>query len=301
MDHLTVGQRVKYYRNQKKMSQAVLCGVEDELTVRHLRRIEKDEVAPTTTSLEFLSARLEVPVNVLTGGSVELPERYEFLKHELLKANVYGDKDRVDKEEAFFKEIFDDYFEILPVEEQNFAKLLYDVTRTYTSKSLSIEPTRLKEQFKLTQKKEIFVASDLLVLDLYVRSGFYASIDEKSLDLVGEKLIEQSKTIIGLEGEFLVKLWIVQLNLYEFRGDFYKMEKLLSPLQELMKRTNNLVKKPIVDMLEGKFILFAQKDLVGASNKYQMASQLAYLQEDEFLSGKILEEWEQDKEKFVRK
>jgi len=294
MDDWTVGQRVKYYRELRGISQKKLCGIEDELTIRHLRRIEKDESSPTVNTLEYLSHHLGVPVHELTGGEVKLPERYQFLKHELLKISLYDDKERVEKERLLFNEILAEYFESLPSDERELIKLLYDIAQTHISQSLTVEQAELEKKFQQVKLKKIFIASDLLIVDLYIRSGFYESIDEKGLDSIRNNLIEQSKTTIGLESEFMVKLWIVYLNYYDFQKRYEKMASLLSALQALVQRTNNLVKKPVADMLEGKFKLFVQADFKEAERKFREASQLALLQGDTVLSRRILEEWEKD-------
>lgn len=299
MDNLSVGQRIKYYREQAEMSQADLCGLEEELTIRQLRRIEKGDSSPKLETLEFIAKQLGVFLSDLTDGKKKLPERYEFLKHELLKLSLYDDSSRLETEERFFKEIFDDYFEMLPIEERKFITFFYSIAQTHIFQNLSIDSSDLRKRFQKIKEKDFFTASDLLTIDLWIRNAFYDSIDGSSLELVKEKLIAQSKTVIGLEAELLIKLWIVWLGFYEFQGNYFKMRKLLPFLYELMKRTNNLVKKPIVDMLEGKCLLFVEKDLVNAERNYQQASQLALLQGDELLSQKILEEWEQDKIKFI--
>nr|WP_258379326.1 DNA-binding protein [Enterococcus plantarum] len=61
----------------------------------------------------------------------------------------------------------------------------------------------------------------------------------------------------------------------------------------IMKSTQDFHKKPIVDMLEGKCWL-QKGEIEKAKQKYQDASLLARLHQEELLSKKIEEEWKAD-------
>ena len=120
MDFKTeLGQRIQNLRESKGLSRQAICDLEDVLTTRQLQRIEKGQSLPTIATAKYIADKLDVSLDVLAkNNSLELPPEYIDLKYQLRTLYHYGDTERLRLLEKIIDEIYENYFENLPEEEQ---------------------------------------------------------------------------------------------------------------------------------------------------------------------------------------
>ena len=290
----TLGEKIKYYRKHLEMSQASLCEGEKELAIKKLRRIESNDSSPTMTELAFISRRLGLAVGELIPDPERLPERYLHLKNELEKTSILDSKERMARIEQIFKEINEDFYEALSFNEKKIMDLHKGIAETHIHQRLCFDLETLKGYVEELEGRSRFDETDFLVINLYIRASYFHHFAEERRLLIVERLILQAKEALGKEGEVLIKLLIAVLGLYEFRDCYHLMEPVLEAANHLMERNHSFASKPILDMLEGKSLLFVKKERKAAERKYHNAAHLSFLLGDNFLGERILEEKERD-------
>ncbi|MGZ7230661.1 helix-turn-helix domain-containing protein, partial [Streptococcus pyogenes] len=95
-----------------------MCGDETELSIRQLARIESGESKPTFTKITFIATGLGMSLYELMPDYVDLPEDYLNLKYDILRTPTYGENKKIDWRDQILTEIYDNYYDELPEEEQ---------------------------------------------------------------------------------------------------------------------------------------------------------------------------------------
>ena len=73
----------------------------------------------------FLSKVLNFPVkDIVDIEKIEIPKRYLELKNKLIRAHTYGDEKRIGILEEMFDEIYENFYDHLPEEEQLLVEVL---------------------------------------------------------------------------------------------------------------------------------------------------------------------------------
>lgn len=290
-----IGEKVRTLREQSGLSREQFCESEAELTVRQLARIELGESLPTIPKLSYISKRLGISMQALIGEKdLELPKEYIQIKYILYKHAAYDIKERREKKEAYFDLIYEKYYEELPKEEQ----LAIDVLRASADILVTGNPDfgdkLLSDYFPQVEQKQVYSINDLLIFKLYFLCSYYKNYDKKKLNSFIKNLILYSNYSTDTELSILNIVLISAMTVAVKEHEYDLLRQLLDMSSEVMEKNQDFSRKPVVDMVEGKYLLFAQMDIKGAKQRYKEAAKLATLIGDSRLSDKILQEYELD-------
>ncbi|MBO0440271.1 helix-turn-helix domain-containing protein [Candidatus Enterococcus ikei] len=291
---LELGKKIRMFREQKGQSREAFCDDELELTVRQLSRIEAGESLPTLPKLTYISKQLSLPIShLINENEITLPKRYIQLKMNLFKRPPQYNDAMKKMVEDTFEEIYEDYYETLPEEEQ----LLMDTAQSQNdvnlSKKIDFGEGILQDYFFQIRKKREFSENDLLIVDLYFACCFYKPFDNQEFDTLVEKILEQ----VNYSSEFglilLNRILVTIMGLYIISNRYDKILNITKISNTIMKMSQDFHQKPIIDMLEGKYWLYFNH-LENGNKKYNDAILLAQLHGEELLSDRIKQEWEED-------
>lgn len=296
-----LGKKIGGYREAKKLSREAFCGDELELTVRQLARIESGQSLPTLPKLRFISDGLQVPISQLIDEEyVELPRQYIQLKNRLYRAAMYNEE--MEKVvEQLFTTIYEEYYQYLPEEEQLAIDVYQATADVHLTENINFEGGILREYFDQILKHErAYTENELLILNLYFHYASYTKVDREEFDFVLRKVIEQVELLDMVNVFLLCKMTITGMHCLIVCGEYEKLLTVIRIANILMKQNGDFYKKPIVDMIEGKYWLSVD-DTEMAHKKYGEAIQLATLHGDNVLAEKITIEYKQDLEIFAEK
>ncbi|VHG84400.1 transcriptional regulator Rgg4/ComR [Streptococcus pyogenes] len=294
------GGKVKVLRLEKRISREDLCGDESELSVRQLARIELGQSIPSLSKVIFIAKALNVSVGYLTDGAdLELPKRYKELKYLILRTPTYMDDGKLQVREEQFDEIFEDYYDKLPEEEKIIIDCLQATLDTLLSENTNFGIDLLQEYFNQIKTKVRFRQNDLILLELYL-----AYLDIEGIDGQYSDKIFYDSLLDNLSGQFeqfeLDELFIVNkiiidissLSLKNNRLD--NLEKAIEMSQKIMAKIQDWNRMPILKLIEWKYFLIKQKDIIKAEQSFMKACLFAQMTADQYLENKLIQEWEKD-------
>ncbi|HHF7483841.1 TPA: transcriptional regulator Rgg4/ComR [Streptococcus pyogenes] len=294
------GGKVKVLRLEKRISREDLCGDESELSVRQLARIELGQSIPSLSKVIFIAKALNVSVGYLTDGAdLELPKRYKELKYLILRTPTYMDDGKLQVREEQFDEIFEDYYDKLPEEEKIIIDCLQATLDTLLSENTNFGIDLLQEYFNQIKTKVRFRQNDLILLELYL-----AYLDIEGMDGQYSDKIFYDSLLDNLSGQFeqfeLDELFIVNkiiidissLSLKNNRLD--NLEKAIEMSQKIMAKIQDWNRMPILKLIEWKYFLIKQKDIIKAEQSFMKACLFAQTTADQYLENKLIQEWEKD-------
>ncbi len=293
------GIKVRALREEKGISREEFCGDETELSVRQLARIEKGQSIPTLNKVGYIAKALGVTIGELTDGkNLELPTRYKELKYLLLRTPTYGDKERLERQTSYFDEISEKFYEVIPEEERLVIDCLQSKIDVHFSNDVNFGEGILNDYFDQIQRKKRFQINDLILIDLYFTclastksfEGIY------SLDLYDE-LMECLLSQENLLPETFLILNNVLLNNVDLVLRFHKesfMERIIMKSDTIMTTIHDFQRRPILSLVEWKYYLKFKNDFVAAKQSFTNATLFARLVGDDYLEGKLKEEWELD-------
>ncbi|KAF1299600.1 hypothetical protein BAU15_02855 [Enterococcus sp. JM4C] len=290
-----LGKKIRLYREAAGLTREEFCQDQAELTVRQLQRIEAGVSVPTLPKLEFIAKILKISISdLLDEQAIQLPNGYLKLKRALLKFYTYGDTNKREQKERIFDEIYEKYYEILPEEEQ----LSVDVQRSsmdvkHTDNAAFGEEILSDYFYQITIKKQ-YTENDLHILYLYFNCQFYELDDRNTFDELVSTLIESVDYKSTDELFLLSRILITVISIFEITHNYASFARIIKVLRVIMDATKDYNRKPVVDMLEGKYLLFHEQKIIEAEKQYMKASELAALLGEEFLSSKIKAEFQKD-------
>ena len=295
-----LGDKVRLLREEKGLSRPVFCGDESELSVRQLVRIEKGEFRPTIKTLEYIADRLEIPSYVLMPDYKELPKRYQELKYFLLHHPDYGDKELQEQKEEYFDEIFENFYDDLPRDEQMIVDCLQAIDEVRATDNEQYGIALLDESFEELWNQREFSFSDLLKIRLYflcsylenIKKGQLSISEQQKLQLMFQKVcnnVENSST----DDLFLVRdVLFAGLGSCELLNDLELFKLAVEKLNWISEKTRDFQKQPIVLMVEWKY--YIQTDYDTAKQKYEEAKMMARMFSNEKLIVSLDNEWSKD-------
>ncbi|HEP2231213.1 TPA: transcriptional regulator Rgg4/ComR [Streptococcus pyogenes] len=288
------GGKVKVLRLEKRISREDLCGDESELSVRQLARIELGQSIPSLSKVIFIAKALNVSVGYLTDGAdLELPKRYKELKYLILRTPTYMDDGKLQVREEQFDEIFEDYYDKLPEEEKIIIDCLQATLDTLLSENTNFGIDLLQEYFNQIKTKVRFRQNDLILLELYL-----AYLDIEGMDGQYSDKIFYDSLLDNLSGQFeqfeLDELFIVNkiiidissLSLKNNRLD--NLEKAIEMSQKIMAKIQDWNRMPILKLIEWKYFLIKQKDIIKAEQSFMKACLFAQMTADQYLENKLI-------------
>ena len=295
-----LGDKVRLLREEKGLSRPVFCGDESELSVRQLVRIEKGEFRPTIKTLEYIADRLEIPSYVLMPDYKELSKRYQELKYFLLHHPDYGDKELQEQKEEYFDEIFENFYDDLPRDEQMIVDCLQAIDEVRATDNEQYGIALLDESFEELWNQREFSFSDLLKIRLYflcsylenIKKGQLSIREQQKLQLMFQKVcnnVENSST----DDLFLVRdVLFAGLGSCELLNDLELFKLAVEKLNWISEKTRDFQKQPIVLMVEWKY--YIQTDYDTAKQKYEEAKMMARMFSNEKLIVSLDNEWSKD-------
>ncbi|HEP1296857.1 TPA: transcriptional regulator Rgg4/ComR [Streptococcus pyogenes] len=294
------GGKVKVLRLEKRISREDLCGDESELSVRQLARIELGQSIPSLSKVIFIAKALNVSVGYLTDGAdLELPKRYKELKYRILRTPTYMDDGKLQVREEQFDEIFEDYYDKLPEEEKIIIDCLQATLDTLLSENTNFGIDLLQEYFNQIKTKVRFRQNDLILLELYLAyldiegmDGQYS--DKIFYDSLLDNLSEQFEQF-ELDELFIVNKIIIDISSLSLKNNrLDNLEKAIEMSQKIMAKIQDWNRMPILKLIEWKYFLIKQKDIIKAEQSFMKACLFAQMTADQYLENKLIQEWEKD-------
>lgn len=273
------GKRVRTQRQAMGLTREELCGDETELSVRQLARIEAGTSLPTLNKVYYIAKQLGVAISDLTdGANLDLPKRYKELKYLILRVPTYADKERLKEREAQFDEIFLNYYDDLPEEEQLVIDCMQAKLDVVISGNVDFGVGILNDYFEQLQLRQHYQLNDLVLIDLYlscaVLSSFSPLVYQPSVfSNILETVMKQVETT---EMEELVYLNKIILGFVDSLMELRKtevIEKLINPSASIMTKTQDFQCMPILRLMEWKYNL----NILGDKHKAEIAYQNAVL------------------------
>ncbi|HEP1624847.1 transcriptional regulator Rgg4/ComR [Streptococcus pyogenes] len=294
------GGKVKVLRLEKRISREDLCGDESELSVRQLARIELGQSIPSLSKVIFIAKALNVSVGYLTDGAdLELPKRYKELKYLILRTPTYMDDGKLQVREEQFDEIFEDYYDKLPEEEKIIIDCLQATLDTLLSENTNFGIDLLQEYFNQIKTKVRFRQNDLILLELYLAyldiegmDGQYS--DKIFYDSLLDNLSEQFEQF-ELDELFIVNKIIIDISSLSLKNNrLDNLEKAIEMSQKIMAKIQDWNRMPILKLIEWKYFLIKQKDIIKAEQSFMKACLFAQMTADQYLENKLIQEWEKN-------
>lgn len=301
-----IGQRIKTLRLSKGLTQQDLCGDESHLTIRQLIRIEKGESKPSLERLAYLAQQLGIHTYELMGDYQELPQRYLSLKNWILRHDDYGSALIQEQKEDYFDQIFEDYYEQLPADEQfaidclaanNQIKLTHDLHYGLSVFEERIDQFAQKTSYGLNDF--IFIQMLSRVVETSLETGVHFDKEKLvSMPLICDRLLQQGD-VVDLSNFFIFRDALIALLRYFNRvGDYTYYPAGIRLLQDIMEKTQDYQKKPVLLMLMWKEALFVGRDFEIASQNYHDAIELARLLLVPGLKPLLEAQWQKDLKVF---
>ena len=295
----TFGQKVRGLREEKGITREEFCDDESELSVRQLARIESGSSIPNLAKAYYIAKKLNVTLGSITDKeSLEIPKRYNELKYLILRIPTYSDKERLKEREQQFEEIFEDYYDNLPEEEQLIIDGLQSKFEVYQSGNIHFGTDMIAEYFHQVKKKKSYTLNDLAIIDLYLLIAAISQFDEQHFQEEDFKIICVTLLIQGeelsVEDRFLLNNLLlncanIALNL--------KLAANIQPMLELSHKTMVLIqdfqKMPIYNMYRWKYALL-QDNQTEAEDYYNQAVMFSKMLNDEHLIQQLDDEWQKD-------
>lgn len=289
MDELKreIGYKIKTIRRSCGKTQIDICGDESELTIRQLARIENGQALATLPKLLLIADKLGVSLqNIVDVKVIEIPKGFLKLKDELIHSQTYADKGRIERKEAILEEIYENYYENLPEEEQ----LIVDVTQArfdiYGSSDVTYGLWLVEEYFQQLLKKKYFSVNDLLIIELYFFCCAMGLEDKEHFEELAQKVLlcseyEDKASLVQME-KVLLSLFI-QIQTEDSLIYIQTFEKIIA-------KTRHVFYRPHLFLLKAKYALFVDKNILEAESFYEKAISLAELLDDQVLVQRILAE-----------
>ena len=289
MDELKreIGYKIKTIRRSCGKTQIDICGDESELTIRQLARIENGQALATLPKLLLIADKLGVSLqNIVDVKAIEIPKAFLKLKDELIHSQTYADKRRIERKEAILEEIYENYYENLPEEEQ----LIVDVTQArfdiYGSSDATYGLGLVEEYFQQLLKKKYFSVNDLLIIELYFFCCAMGLEEKEHFEELAQKVLlcseYEDKASLAQMEKVLLSLFI-QIQTEDSLIYIQTFEKIIA-------KTRHVFYRPHLFLLKAKYALFVEKNILEAESFYEKAISLAELLDDQVLVQRILAE-----------
>lgn len=288
---LKIGNNIRMARLNKNLTQADVCGDESELTIRQLARIENGQVLVSLSKLLFLSQRLNCPIeDIIDIEKIEIPKRYLELKNKLIRAHTYGDEKRIGILEEMFDEIYDNFYDRLPEEEQLLVEVLQVQLDVFSSRDVTYGLTLLEEYLHQILKKKKYSYNDLLLINLYFiccaigleDKTYFEELSKKVLLYIdysdNERIYILERILIGILTQVKIEDYLIYTKVF----------------REITESTNNFQHKPVIYAFEAKYYLKVEKDCKKAEQSYNKAIEFANMLNDKVLADNLLKEKELD-------
>ncbi|WP_155963537.1 helix-turn-helix domain-containing protein [Streptococcus ruminantium] len=297
MDNKEFGQRVRQLREQAMITREQFCDDEMELSVRQLTRIEAGTCKPTFSKINFIADRLGMGLYELMPDYIKLPERYSKLKFDVLRTPTYGNEGLVETRNEMITEIYEEYYDDLPEEEQIAMDAFQSRLDTLESGVEGFGKEILEDYFEQVFRKPKYEVNDLLIIRLHLE---YVRLADRNseifLHFLGliEELHKQIDVVSASDLFVLRDTLLSCVNILGSKKYYEPILKIFDSVDKITQLTQDFQKKPIISLMKWKYALFVTKERKEAERHYQEAKLFSQLIENEILKQKIDEEWKTD-------
>lgn len=299
---LELGRKIRVAREKRELTREMVCEDESHITIRQLARIETGKSLPTLTKLTFLADKLNISLNYLVNDSyIDLPKEYITLKNKVIKQTIYKDSTRAEKINLLFDQMYDEFYDQISEEEQLTIDILRATTDIAVFNNIQFESGLLKEYFPQMLLKKELQELDFLLIYLYFFYIFGKDKAYKNTDTTKQainKLVKNSTYSNDSNAYLAVKIHIIALNFLLELKDYETYKQLLDISKTISEENQEFQKKPILQMMEAKYLLFYLSDIGKAEEMYGLAAKTAMLLGDEIAHDQILLEMEKDQNIF---
>ena len=292
---IKIGKRIREERERQGLTREQVCDTEEELTVKQLMRIELGRSLPTIVKLQYISDKLNVSLNYLLGETnLDIPEDYYQAKYKLMKSPVYGDPERIKKKLKDIEELYDNYIDILPVDELFAIDIIERTLNFMVMEEDSIIESVFEDYLTQALKKEAYSLNDLLLISYYaIRCQDY-DYDKERIEKFRHKLIKQE-----LQGDELFNVELIGAlsaiaGIYVMHHDYKEMKSVVDKMYVLIDKTLQQAYKPAVLVFEAKYYLFYENNIDKATELYNTATVLAEAFGDQVFIKNLKMEMEND-------
>lgn len=299
MNNTEFGQKVRKMREEQGLTREQFCGDEVELSVRQLTRIEAGASKPTLSKIQYIATRLGTSLYGLMPDYVDLPAEYTKLKYQVLRTPTYDEPQKAEERDAIVAKIYDDFYDILPEEEQLAVDALQCVIDVRATKSDDFGKDILTDYFHQIQLKDAYTVNDLLVLRLFIAHIMLIDLekDDDKIEVLNVVTETLSKQIPFVESESLFVLRDTIFAVIVALGEkelYDAIPKMFNCLDEIMSITQDFQKAPSENLLRWKYELFVNHNRNSAEIYYNKAISFAEILGNPYLVDKIKDEWKQD-------
>lgn len=293
-----LGQRIQTLRENKGLSRQAVCDLEDVLTTRQLQRIEKGQSLPTIATAKYIADKLDVSLDILANNnSLELPSEYINLKYQLRTLYHYGDQERLHRHEEIIEDIYENYFENLPEEEQISVQVAQATVDMIGAKNPSFDQGLLDEYLEQVMKKKELSLNDVEIIQLRLLSLALGNFNqEEFIDLLGKVMLAAGYFPLS-ELEKVQNTIISAAGVLAHYGIYEMLPDIVKSLNDIMTKRHDFQDNIFVYALNWKVALFIEDDLEKAKNDYQKVCLMADLLSEDLVMRNMKEEWVEDLEK----
>ena len=265
------------------------------LTTRQLQRIEKGQSLPTIATAKYIADKLDVSLDVLANNnSLELPSEYINLKYQLRTLYHYGDQDRLHLHEEIIEEIYENYFESLPEEEQLSVQVAQATVDMIGAKDPSFDQGLLDEYLEQAMKKKELSLNDVEIIQLRLLSLALGEFNqEEFIDLLGKVMLAAGYFPLS-ELEKVQNTIISAAGVLAHYGIYEMLPDIVKALNDIMTKRHDFQDNIFVYALNWKVALFIEDDLEKAKNDYQKVCLMADLLSEDLVMRNMKEEWLED-------
>lgn len=286
-----IGKKIRSVRLNRGLTQADICEDESKLTIRQLARIENGQAMVTVPKLLFLAQKLNVSIQDLVDiEKIEIPKRYLELKNKLIRSHTYGDEERISLQEEMFDEIYENFYDYLPEEEQLLVEVLQVQLDVFSSRDVTYGLTLLEEYFHQILKKKKYSYNDLQIIYLYFMCCAIGLEDKTYFEELSKKVI------LYIDYSDLDRVYMLERILITILTQVEPKEYLTytKVFREITEVTNNFQHKPAIYVFEAKYYLQVEHNIEMWSSSYDKAIKFARMLNDEVLINNLKKEQEQD-------
>lgn len=297
MNDKEFGNRIREMRELAGITREEMCEDEVELSVRQLGRIEAGKSKPTFSKISYIASRLKVSLYELMPDYVQLPERYSKLKFEVLRTPTYENAILVQKRNALLAEIYDNYYDNLPEEEQIAIDAFQSIVDVFETKTKHFGKEILEDYFEQIYRKEQHHLNDLLIIRLHLEHLSIGTCKSEECDRFLSLTVNLINEIDMMDPN---ELFVLRDILFAFvgllgeRGQHDCIPTLFDALDKIMSISQDFQKKPILNLLKWKYELFVRNDRNQAERHYDEAILFANLIGNQHLVERIKQDWQDD-------
>lgn len=290
-----IGQKIRQERESRGLTREQFCGLERELTVRQLMRIEQGKSLPTLIKLEYIAEKLGLYVTDILGEhNIQIPESYFEKKYLLFKSSSYGDANRIADKHQLIEQMYGEYFDLLPDEELLTLDLLDRMLDWRTLPEGEGIDYLFADYFEQILVKKSYVLNDLLFLQYHALQCQTTSYDSQKLSCCFNKVLKQM--IQGHEFYNVALLGALSAfaGTYLVSQEYEQMIKAVNRMDEIIQQTLQQVYRPVTLVFRAKYYVYHVKDMIKARQTYDMASLLAQDIGDQVFLANLAKEIEKD-------